>query len=347
MVLLLVGITAGVALIQGPIDLRNRAAEPNKCEGAIATCTVGDITDQDFDTFKIQIIDPITGEVKQEGAIGSPNPVTAVVEPGKKYICRVIGVTAGGTKRTDCPTNDDEKTTPICSGPSPTPTTPLTNTPVPSNPPSPTPTGPVVSGCPINIRNVEPILCVVDAEGRCLVGDTITLTCAEVRKWKTALSSADIRLIEGFSLIYRLAVYDQNGGILATTRLNDTRDGQPDQTELQFPAQTGLIYTSRLEVFDETRLNPTICNHISGRLRCAGITPPMRIPTTVVPTSSLTACSQSSGDLNLDGNVDTRDVNMFVRSQFTRHNLSASDINCDDKVDSADWALLFTRVFGQ
>lgn len=356
MILLLAGITAGVALVRGPIDLRNRAAEPNRCEGAIATCTVDTDTDQEYAVFKMQIIDDTTGEVVQEGEVGSVDPVVAIVEPGKKYVCRVIGVTAGGTKRADCPVSEIEKTSPICIGPSPSPTstTQIVNTPTPSPSPTPfgitpTPTGPVFPGCPINVRNIEPILCVIDPEGRCLTGANLSLSCAEMRKWKTGLSSEDISLLNnGFGLIYRLAVYDQNGRIVATTTLNDTRDGQADQTEIQFSAQTGVIYISRLEVFDETRLNPITCNHISGRLRCTGVTPPLSVPKSIVtPTKSLTTCSQSKGDVNLDGNVDTRDVNMFVRSQFSRNSLNASDLNCDGKVDSADWALLFTRVFGE
>jgi hypothetical protein len=55
---------------------------------------------------------------------------------------------------------------------------------------------------------------------------------------------------------------------------------------------------------------------------------------------------QSTGDLNLDGNVDARDVNLFVRSQFSGDNRDATDVNCDRKVDSSDWSLLFSRVFG-
>ncbi len=359
MILILGGITAGALLVRGPIDIRNRAAEPNKCEAPTAICSV---PAGEYDDFIVQIINQSTNELIKAGGVNELS-VEAPVVSGTVYTCRVIGVTGGGTKRADCPVNEVTGTAPICSGPTATPAVPTTPpspsptifeaTPTPFNF-VPTPTGPVFPGCPINIRNIEPILCVTDGEGRCLSAGVTPVSCSETRQWKCALSSADKALIDGYSLLYRLAVYGQDGSIKAATPINDTRDSQPDQTDIQFPAQTGSIYTCKLEVFDDTQLNPTICAHMSGRLRCAGITPPVSIPTTpvsipsiVTPTTSLTTCVRSSGDLNNDGNVDTRDVNFFVRSQFSQDNLDATDINCDRKVDSSDWSLLFTRVFGQ
>jgi hypothetical protein len=359
--LLLAGVTAGAMLVRGPIDIRNRASEPNKCEAAIAICVVPTgVPTGEYDDFIIQIIDGTSNELIQAGGVNETS-VETPVESGKVYTCRVIGVTSGGARRDECPVNAVAGTAPFCQGPTPTPTRSV-GTPTPSlSQPSPTPfevtpfvTGPVFQGCPINIKTIEPILCVTDGDGRCLTEDTVSRFCADKREWKLALSSKDKATIDSYSLIYRLAVYEENGGIIATSRLNDTRDTVSDETEISFPAQTGLIYTGRLEVFDETRLNPLPCTHLSGRLRCTGITPPpgvptttVRIPTPVVPTgTTITTCVQSTGDLNLDGNVDVRDVNLFVRSQFSGDNRDATDVNCDRKVDSSDWSLLFSRVFG-
>ncbi len=367
LVLILGGITAGALLVRGPIDIRNRAAEPNSCEAPVAICEIDtDRGSGPYDAYKIQIIDELTNEVLKEGGKNEISVETPVVS-GTKYMCRIIGVTDGGTKRSDCPIGGPVTgTAPVCLGPSltPTPSTILpspsptivepTATPTPFNF-IPTPTGAVFPGCPINIRNIDPILCVIDSEGRCLSPGVTPVSCSEIRDWKCALSAEDKALLDSYGLLYRLAVYGQDGGIKATTPINDTRDSQPDQTDIKFPAQTGSIYTCKLEVFDDTQLNPTICAHMSGRLRCTGITPPVSIPTTpvsipsivITPPTTITTCVQSSGDLNRDGNIDTRDVNLFVRSQFSQDNLDATDVNCDRKVDSSDWSLLFTRVFGQ
>lgn len=365
LVLILGGITAGALLVRGPIDIRNRAAEPNSCEAPVAICEIDtDRGSGPYDDFVIEIINKSTNELIKTGGINATSVDTPVVS-GTEYICRIKGVTGGGAKRNDCPINEIKGTAPVCSGPTLTPVVP--STPPPSPSPTifeptptpfnfiPTPTGAVFPGCPINIRNIDPILCVIDSEGRCLSPGVTPVSCSEIRDWKCALSAEDKALLDSYGLLYRLAVYGQDGGIKATTPINDTRDSQPDQTDIKFPAQTGSIYTCKLEVFDDTQLNPTICAHMSGRLRCTGITPPVSIPTTpvsipsivITPPTTITTCVQSSGDLNRDGNIDTRDVNLFVRSQFSQDNLDATDVNCDRKVDSSDWSLLFTRVFGQ
>jgi len=353
LLLILVGITAGVALLGNPLTLQNRAAEPNKCEEAIVTCSIADGT---YDKYIIQIINQEDGTLIKAGGIGDPL-VTALKTAGKVYTCHVIGVTGGGAQRSDCTPQDATGTAPFCQGPTVTPSLPSVTPVVPTTTPTPyivtpIPTGPLYEGCPIDVKGIDPTMCVTDGSGNCITKDSVPTSCVRTQEWKCGLSTADSSTINKYRLRYRLAVYD-DAGLKAKTPINDTRDELSDQTEVGFMGTTEIIYTCRLEVFDEPGLSPRECSHMSGRMRCIGVTPPpsgitpsVRIPTSVTPTASLTTCSLSSGDLNLDGNVDNRDVNLFVRSQFSSDNIAKTDVNCDGKVDTSDWSLLFSRVFG-
>lgn len=352
MVLLLCGITAGLVLVRGPIDIRNRASEQISCKMPTVRCIV---PEGDYDNYMVQIIDQTTGETFEASA----GEIPAIT--GHRYVCRVTGRTAGGAVRSDCPVNEVSGVAPSCVGPSNTPT------PFPSTLPSPTvvinsptPTGPLFQGCPINVKEIEPTICITDSEGRCLTGAEVPQACVPIREWKCLLTDQDKAILESYNLRYRLAVYE-DGNIKATTDINDTRDGVADDTDIDFSGKAGTIYTCKLEVFDESGLVPVVCSHMSGRLRCPGITPGVtlglpqttpvvRVPTVTPPTATITTttstCVRSSGDLNLDGNVDTRDVNLFVQSQLSGTVSSDMDVNCDNNVNVADWTLLFSRVFG-
>ncbi|KXK10109.1 MAG: hypothetical protein UZ22_OP11002000928 [Microgenomates bacterium OLB23] len=202
MALVLAGITAGVFVVRGPIDIRNRAAEPVSCEQPTVRCVV---PEGDYDNYMVQIIDQTTGEAF-DAAAGEIPAIT-----GHTYICRVTGRTPGGAIRSDCPVNEVTGTAPSCVRPSntPTPSIATPTTPVPSTTPSstpgePTPTGPLFSGCPINVKSIDPEICITDGEGRCLSSTTTAQSCERTRQWKCLITSADLAQLSSYNLRYRL-----------------------------------------------------------------------------------------------------------------------------------------------
>lgn len=134
----------------------------------------------------------------------------------------------------------------------------------------------------MNIKTITMLMLIVFIAGSAIVGVRLVsnpvtkinyaaeLACKRSQQWTCALSQRDIQILSHFSTKYRLALYDQQGSLRLATRINDTRDRIAEQTKLLFNAQTGLIYTCKLEVFDESATRPTVCGFIAGRLRCQG-----------------------------------------------------------------------------
>ena len=172
------GVLAGLYLVQRPVDIRNRAAEPDRCQMPIMTCSVDPGEPGTYDDFILQIIDPLDpGTPILEGA-ANQSQIEAPVQPDKIYECHIKSLTDSQCWR------KVQGVSPVCLAPSITPTSIIETPTVPVVTPTGfvvTPTLPVVTptgfvvtptptlfpGCPIGLKSIEPILCVINEQGQC------------------------------------------------------------------------------------------------------------------------------------------------------------------------------------